>query len=93
MSIVKVTRKRQITLPKKICDSLGISPGDYVRVYIDENGKIIVEKAFSIDQLAGSLNPSRPLENLAEDLDEDRKVITLKELKAAASSPRISPVL
>ena len=74
MSIVKVTRKRQITLPKNICDRLGISPGDYVKVYIDENDRIIVEKALGIDQLAGSLYPGYKVKELAEELDKERKV-------------------
>ncbi|MCD6195388.1 MAG: AbrB/MazE/SpoVT family DNA-binding domain-containing protein, partial [Staphylothermus sp.] len=69
MSIVKVTRKRQITLPKEVCDRLGISPGDYVKIYVDEDNRIIVEKALSIEQLAGSLNPGYTIRDLAEDLD------------------------
>ncbi len=73
MSIVKVTRKRQITLPKEVCEKVGISEGDYVRVYVDENGRIIVEKALGIDQLAGLLNPGYSLRNLAEKLDKERK--------------------
>ena len=74
MSFVKVTRKRQITLPKNICDRLGISPGDYVKVYVDENDRIIVEKAVGIDQLAGSLYPGYKVKRLAEELDLERKV-------------------
>ena len=74
MSVVKVTRKRQITLPKEVCERLGISPGDFVKVYIDEGGRVIVEKFLSIDELAGSLNPGQSLRGLAEELDEERKV-------------------
>ncbi len=44
MGVVKVARKKQITLPKEVYDKLGISPGDFVRVYIDERGRAIVEK-------------------------------------------------
>jgi len=72
LNIVKVTRKRQITLPKKICDKLNIAPGDYVKIYINDN-KIIVEKALSIEDLAGILNPGYSIKNLAEELDEKRK--------------------
>ena len=74
MSFVKVTRKRQITLPKNICDRLGISPGDYVKVYVDENDRIVVEKAVGMDQLAGSLYPGYKVKRLAEELDLERKV-------------------
>jgi len=73
MSVVKVTRKRQITLPKEVCDKLGISPGDFVRVYIDERGRAVVEKVLSIDELAGSLNPGKALRGLAEELDVERR--------------------
>ena len=74
MRVVKVTRKRQITLPKEICDKLGISPGDYVRVYVDRSGRVIVEKALGINGLAGLLNPGYPLKGLTEELDRERKV-------------------
>lgn len=74
MSIVKVTRKRQITLPKEVCNKLGISPGDYVKVYIDEGNRVVIEKVLGIEELAGSLNPGYPLKNLAEELDKERKL-------------------
>lgn len=70
--VAKVTRKKQITLPKEICDRLGVGPGDYVRVYVDSDGRVVVEKALGIDELAGFLNPGRPLKGLAEELDRER---------------------
>lgn len=73
MSIVKVTRKRQITLPKDMCDRLGIAPGDYVKVYMDKHGRIVVEKVIGIDELEGVLNPGYQVKGLAEALDEERK--------------------
>ncbi|RLG85106.1 MAG: AbrB family transcriptional regulator, partial [Thermoprotei archaeon] len=57
MIIVKVAKKRQLTLPKEICDKLGISPGDYVKIYV-EDGRVIIEKILGLDELAGILNPS-----------------------------------
>lgn len=73
MGIVKVTRKRQITLPKEVCDKLKINPGDFVKVHVSRDGKVIVEKILGINELAGSLNPGYPVKHLAEDLDEERK--------------------
>lgn len=73
LGVVKVTRKRQITLPKKICDKIGINPGDYVRIYIDRDNRVIVERFLGIDELAGSLNPGYPLKDLAEELNKERK--------------------
>ncbi len=72
MNIVKVTKKRQITLPKEVCEKLNISPGDYVKVYVEGN-KIIVEKVLSLGELADILNPGYPLRDLAEELDKERK--------------------
>ena len=73
MGVVKVTRKRQITLPKEVCDRLGIAPGDYVKVYVDEDNRVVVEKVLGIDELAGSLSPGYALKGLAEELDRERK--------------------
>ena len=73
MSVVKVTRKRQVTLPKEVCERLGIVPGDYVRIYIDDHGKVVIEKVIGVDDLEGVLNPGYQLRNLAEDLDRERK--------------------
>ena len=43
MTMVTVTRRAQITIPKKIRDALGISEGDIVDVSLDDD-KIIVRK-------------------------------------------------
>ena len=43
MTTVTVTRRTQITIPKKIRDALGISEGDSVDVSLDDD-KIIVRK-------------------------------------------------
>ncbi len=74
MRIIKVTRKRQITIPKDISDEVEIREGDYVKIYLDDKRRIIVEKALSLSDLAGALNPGKPLKGLAEDLDSLRKV-------------------
>ncbi|MGI9304631.1 MAG: AbrB/MazE/SpoVT family DNA-binding domain-containing protein [Gammaproteobacteria bacterium] len=29
----KLTSKRQVTLPRAVCDALGLTPGDYVEVF------------------------------------------------------------
>jgi len=43
LSIVKVTRKGQITLPKEIRDKLSIKEGDYLEVTL-QGDKIIIKK-------------------------------------------------
>ncbi|MEM1517371.1 MAG: AbrB/MazE/SpoVT family DNA-binding domain-containing protein [Thermofilum sp.] len=44
MSRVKVTRSYQVTLPKDVREALGIEVGDYLEVYVDERGRIVMEK-------------------------------------------------
>jgi len=43
LSIVKVTRKGQITLPKEIRDKLSIREGDYLEITL-QGDKIIIKK-------------------------------------------------
>ncbi|PUA32932.1 MAG: hypothetical protein B9J98_03335 [Candidatus Terraquivivens tikiterensis] len=73
MRLVKVTRKLQITIPKDLADSAGISVGDIVAVELLEDGSITVRKLDLIEELAGALNPGRRVTGLAEELDRERK--------------------
>uniref|UniRef100_A0A7C3WV14 AbrB/MazE/SpoVT family DNA-binding domain-containing protein n=1 Tax=Thermofilum pendens TaxID=2269 RepID=A0A7C3WV14_THEPE len=45
MSRVKVTRSFQVTIPKEVRETLGIRVGDYLNVYLDDKGRIVMEKA------------------------------------------------
>jgi len=56
MSIVKVTRKGQITIPKDIRNQLSIKEGDYLKVSLKKD-KIIIEK----------LRPPEPGEPVGEE--------------------------
>ena len=44
MDQVKVTRGFQVTLPKEVREITGIKIGDYLLVYVDEKGRIVMEK-------------------------------------------------
>ncbi len=70
LSLVKVTRKGQITIPKDIRDTLGINEGDYVVVRVEGN-RIIIEK------------PRLPEPGEPVGLDKYRKLI--KELEEMRS--------
>ena len=72
MAIVKVTRRRQVTIPKEIGDKLGIKEGDYVRIRL-EGEKSVLEKVLGLEDLSGVLNPGSPVRELAEELDRERK--------------------
>ena len=44
MNKVKVTRSFQVTIPKEVREALGIRVGDYLNVYVDDRGRIVMEK-------------------------------------------------
>ena len=44
MPVAKVTSKGQITLPKEVRDSIGISPGEEVEFQKEENGYLLKKK-------------------------------------------------
>lgn len=60
LQTVRITSKRQITIPVKIFNQLGLNQGDKLIVEVDSN-KIIMQKAQRLlDELAGSLKvPAR----------------------------------
>ncbi len=70
--VVKVLRKRQITLPREICNALGIEEGDLLLLEV-ENGRIVAKKLDPIEILESFLAPEKPVEGLAEAIDSDRK--------------------
>ena len=45
MTSVIVTRHSQVTIPKKIRETVGIAEGDKVRMKVVEGKKILIEKA------------------------------------------------
>ena len=71
-TIVKVLRKRQITLPKEICDALGIEEGDLLVLEVVD-GKIVARKLDPVDALRGFLKPEHVPRELAEVLDVERR--------------------
>ncbi len=70
--VVKVLRKRQITLPRELCDALGISEGDYLEIRVVD-GKAILRRLDPLELLEGILAPEKPVEGLAEEIDVERK--------------------
>ena len=72
MPVAKVTSKGQITLPKEVRDSIGISPGDEVEFQKEENGYLLKKKVrrSPFDRFVGYLqekkgkSPDKILEEL-----------------------------
>jgi AbrB family looped-hinge helix DNA binding protein len=40
-----ITVKGQVTIPKRVRDSLGLKPGDRVDFVLDERGEVVVKRA------------------------------------------------
>ncbi len=69
--VVKVLRKRQVTIPKEIAEELDIREGDYLVMRV-EGGRLVIEKLDPLDLLRGFL--ARGTERgVAEELDRERR--------------------
>jgi len=65
VSRVKVTRSFQVTIPREVREVLEIRVGDYLNVYVDEKGRIIMEKIRTVRKTLRSGRPLTP-----EEIDE-----------------------
>ena len=55
MPVVKVGVSRQVVIPKKIHDKLGLAPGDYLEVELRDNKVVLTPKALIEKRLAEGL--------------------------------------
>jgi AbrB family looped-hinge helix DNA binding protein len=46
MAVVKIGVSRQVVIPKKIHDTLGLAPGDYLEVAVKRGKAVMTPKAF-----------------------------------------------
>ena len=72
MTEVQVTSKGQITIPSELRRKYNIEEGGRVQV-VEEDGKIVVKKAVSFYDLAGSAVGEATVKELKEVLDEMRE--------------------
>ena len=67
MGMTRVTRKGQITIPKDVRESLGISESDYVVVVVDGDKAILSPvRPGKLTELKGRLPAKRPYPGTAE---------------------------
>lgn len=59
MAVVKIGVSRQVAIPKKLHDQLGLAPGDYLQVELDGDRLILTPKALIEKRLAESLEDIR----------------------------------
>lgn len=73
---VQLRPRRQITLPKEICDKLGVAPGDKLELSVEDSSVVLTPKKVK------ALNALREIQEafqrsgitLEEMLEEDRKI-------------------
>ena len=58
-AVVKIGLSRQVAIPKKLHDQLGLSPGDYLQVELEGERLILTPKALIEKRLAESLEDIR----------------------------------
>ncbi len=82
LQTVRITSKRQITIPAKIFKHLNLNQGDYLSIYIDQ-GKIIMEKSQKLlDEIAGSIELSKEYKGKSIDFiirDSKKKYFSRKK--------------
>jgi AbrB family looped-hinge helix DNA binding protein len=70
-----ITSKRQVTLPKKVTDALGLEPGAQVDFDVKPNGEVVMRKRVSratIEQWRGYLEGKMPLPSTDAMMEELR---------------------
>ena len=84
-AVVKLGVSRQVAIPKRIHDQLGLQPGDYLEVSLEDERVILTPKAFVEKRLAEGLEdirkgrvhgPFRSASALVRSLRKARKVQT-----------------
>ncbi len=70
-AVVRVSRKRQVTIPEEVADELNIREGDYLEMRV-EGGRLVIEKLNPLDLLRGFL-AQRTERGVAEELDRERR--------------------
>jgi len=81
MSISKLGQRRQIVIPKDICDDIGIEIGDFLEVSLSAEHKIIITPKKLVD-LEDTLTPDeeKSVARGFKDIEEGN-FISLSELK------------
>jgi len=78
MPAVKIGASRQVVIPKKIHDKLGLTPGDYLDVELQDNRLVLTPKVLIEKRLAEGL----------EDLKKGRTLGPFKTAKEAMRALR-----
>jgi AbrB family looped-hinge helix DNA binding protein len=75
----QVTRKRQVTIPKKLAESMGIKPGDLVVFEAATPGSILLRKASNSESENDLEDVRSAILNYAKEVPKIKKQIVLAE--------------
>ncbi|MDA4112397.1 MAG: AbrB/MazE/SpoVT family DNA-binding domain-containing protein [Thaumarchaeota archaeon] len=78
MKLYQVTRKRQVTLPKKLAEKRGIKPGDTV-VFEESEDAIILRKSSSNNRKEDLDNIRRAIRRYSNDIPKIKEAVKLSE--------------
>ncbi|MDA4131273.1 MAG: AbrB/MazE/SpoVT family DNA-binding domain-containing protein [Thaumarchaeota archaeon] len=78
MKQYQVTRKRQVTLPKKLAEKKGIKPGDTV-VFEESEDAIVLRKSSSSNTKEDFDDIRRAIKAYSRDIPKIRKAVKLAE--------------
>jgi AbrB family looped-hinge helix DNA binding protein len=76
---IVIRDKRQITLPRKICEQLGVEPGDRLSLYV-EGSKLVAKPKKSV-----ALNALQELQRIfqASDISEKELLKTARRMRGS----------
>jgi antitoxin PrlF len=80
MARATITSKGQITIPKEVRDRLGLKPGDRVEIHVDPEGRAVIERTLSLEELSHIL--PRPQKALSVE-EINRAIIEAAVARAA----------
>ncbi|OFV92647.1 MAG: hypothetical protein A3H28_06380 [Acidobacteria bacterium RIFCSPLOWO2_02_FULL_61_28] len=80
MSITRLGKRRQVVIPKAICEATGLREGDFVEV-TSRNGRIVIQSPKSVD-LEDTLTPEEEeMVRRGEEQLRRGEYVTLEELE------------
>jgi len=81
MPIVKIRTNRQVTIPKKIFEELGLKEGEYVEVAIQDKTIVLTPKTLIDKDLEEALQDIEKGRVIGPFSDADEAIRALKEAK------------
>ncbi len=88
MATARVASRGRITIPKQIRDSLGLKPGDWVRITIDEGRLVIRPAKAGLQDLRGTVEPRNKPEDFGAAREKAKRAMGRKRSNPRAPRQR-----